>query len=467
MNLMKPIVIRALFALTGLIVLYVLYTHIASLARGREYRQGSFHEEFASIESLSSRFEVENKGLALSVDKGVLRVGGHAAGGGDASVRLLAKPRRLDDADRVGMRFRIAAPSDADIGIGFESDDGRTLELSAIARGADFTVVLQGDGNATGRPALVTRALTRPAITALDKKDDASASDAGSPDRSDANGETSPDNARLSGNEWHELTLTLDSALHGIAVSFDEVPIGSMRGEWRMGTRVRPYVRVATKSTRDIAIEVQAVNYDEQEADETAWSFSDDFSGKAIDPRRWTVALADDWHAPSHLTLVKGKGIVFATEAQHVAQFITSVELHTKQRPLTTIRARARFGLRDAKNVGIALGMQGVGYTRPSILDVGVIEGDNRRTAFVAGHWGGSGQLAIESFPGVWVDDDGSVEIAYDEATTIATVKICQKQVFQRAIDLQPFDNVEMRMHIDLHGTPSHASGEIRQFSVE
>lgn len=422
---------RALAATSLFLAAYVVYAHLASFRRGREYRATARIESFSSEAKLKEAFALDaTPGLDARIEGSTLRVTGRCDGAGSRVQLLLAPTRLVSAVARMRFRALADAPVDVMVGVTREGAKGRELrfgEVLGMSRGALAFVGDQApheppkDGD--------RRILTLPSMSVA-----------------------STDAA------VREIALGLEPEL-GVAVgSVDGAVIQSIPAYWFDGALVRPTFSVVCRDASPrVDIEIRQVAWEPVARDVSVVDLDDDFRGTVFDPR-WRIARpATPDLADVHVGT--GGGLSLSAKGKSILGPTPLFSLTAPRMALESFDATLDLRLtrleRGAVYFGVANGLGGVFFRS---FDVGVTSRDGRLVPFVTGHFGDAGQLQFRTLEGN-AGPLGQVQLRlrYDAHSRLARAFVDGRQVFEERSFLQPYEQVAFHVVANL----DHSSGAI------
>jgi hypothetical protein len=434
-----PYVAKSGIALTAFVVFYEAYAHVASLVTMREYELASYDVRLDSEQRLATFASTSGGGLAREIRGGAVHVLGTSATGQPAFVRFAGPVQRLDDAVATRLRFRTQTAGAYDVYVGLELADGdanapAARRVVAVMRnGGSPRFTIEGDVKSLGARKIVNA--SSPVVPFA-----SDAADGGVPDESAASEQS------------HELVLVHAAYIHRLSASFDSLPVASAESQWWMGTRVRLIFGVVAREAGvavDVSLEDAAV--EQLPRPTTLAPFDERFSGRLLDPRRWTVIVPDGIKGETSYDVDPKRGLAVRARSLGFADFQAGFVLLTPPTPLASFSLKARLDVEALKGSGFVIGLVGSGYSPARSFDFGFKgEEDGKIGVLSAGHWSGDGQFGMVVSES-WRGREATLALAYDARTGKASASLDGwRTIAEHKLDLIAGDTVQLRIAANL-----------------
>lgn len=449
-------------ALTAFVVLYEAYAHVASLVTMREYRLASYDVRLDSEPHLATFAAAGGGGLAHDLQGGALRVHGTASAA-PAFVRFTGPVQRLDDVVATHLRFRTHTKGAYDVFVGLELVDGEqdgpgVRRVVAVMRnGATDRFAIEGDVKANGPRKIVNRA--SPVVPLVPS--DAGTSDAGTSDAGTSDGGASE-------GDVHELVLSQAAYLHELTASFDGLPVAATESQWWMGSRVRLIFGVIARETgAAVDVELEDAAFEQLPRPVALAPFKERFSGRMLDPRRWTVIVPDGVTGETSYDVNPARGLTLHARSRGFAGFQPGFVLLSPPTALASFDLSVRLDLSSLKGSAFVVGIVGSGYTPARFYDLGV-KGteDGGIDVLSVGHWSGDGQLGLKVLRR-WTGREGTLSLAYDAKAGKIVASIDGVWVDEHTLDLLPGDTVQLRIGANLQATDAVLDLTVREIAFD
>jgi hypothetical protein len=419
--------------LSGLVVVYVLYTHVLSASRMAADSPQDFRESFGATDGLPRGYTVKKRGgLGFSARGGVLTVEGQGAAGDE--LVFTTPPRRFDDS-LITLRFRSRSNEPLEIFVGLEENGGKRDVAATYTFGPTPFVRLGGDISGPYRSGQAVE----------DVRVDGGI-----------------------GDDWHTLSFQFAPRYSSAAALLDGKPLISTAVLWPQGVDSRIAFGVRARGDAKASVEIDSLTF--RTMDDTLASFDDTFNGEILDSQRWIAQYPDMNLADFDLHLAKGKGLVLDGSAKAMAGDYTSFYfVRTPPFPLRSFHATADVTVETAKDARVFFGMIGSSSwtTMDKVFDVGVSEGKDKAIADVTGAWMNTGALTFEIGPENTLPHRYLLEVSYDARTVIGTGTVDGKVVTRHGLDLKPLDLVSLRIGSGGHAVGAHSRVIVHRISYE
>lgn len=421
-------------ALTGFVVVYVLYTHALSATRMAAGPPRDFREGFGTSDSLPPGYGMRRQGaLAYAARAGVLTVEG--AGHAGDEIVFSSPARRLDDTV-VTLRFRSRSAEPLEVFVGLEAKSDRAVSAAYVVAPTAF-VHVGGDISGPFRSGQATE----------DVHVDAGVAD-----------------------EWHTLAFQFAPRYSTAAALVDGKPVISTAVLWPQGIDSR--ISFGVRLRGEVAhanVEIDSLAM--QTLDEIVSSFDDTFNGEILDSQRWIVQYPDSNLATFGMRLAKGKGLILEGMATGiVAEHAPFYFVRTPPFALRSLRATADVTVEDIKDARVFFGMIGSSAwtSMDKIFDVGLSERDSKTPIVdVTGAWLNTGAISFELGAEVSVPHRFRLELDYDAKTAMGVGSIDGKASAPHRLDLKPLDLVSLRIGSGGHVLGAHSHVTVHRISLE
>lgn len=452
---LRPVLAKAGIALTVFIVLYEAYAHFASVVTMREYRLASYDVRLDSEQHLATFTASSGGGLTQEIKGGALRVRGTASAGGQgAFVRFAGPVQHLDDVVATHLRFRTRSSGAYDVFVGLELADGEPnapgarRAVAVMRNGASDRFAIEGDVKGTGPRKIVNRA--SPVVPLA--QGDAGAGDAGASD------------AGADETQTHELVLAQTAYLHQLTASFDGLPIAAAESQWWMGSRVRLIFGVVARETGAVVdVELEDAAFEQLPRPTTLAPFKERFSGRMLDPRRWTVIVPDGATGETSYDVNPSRGLTIRSKSRGHAEFQPGFVLLSPPTALAPFSLSVKLDIETLKGSAFVVGIVGSGYTPARFYDLGVKgNADGTIDILSVGHWSGDGQLGLHVLKR-WTGREGTLGLVYDAKAGKIVASINGDTVTERTLDLLPGDNVQLRIGANLQAADASLDLLVRE----
>lgn len=459
----RPYLAKATVALTAFVVLYEAYAHVASLVTMREYKLASYEVRLDSEQHLATFTAAGGGGLAHDVRGGALRVHGTSSAAAPAFVRFTGPDQHLDDVVATHVRFRTHTKGAYDVFVGLELVDGAQdgpgarRVIAVMRNGASDRFAIEGDVKTSGPRKIVHRAspvvpLAQPEAGASD----AGSSTAGTSDAGAAEGEV------------HELVLRQAAYLHELTASFDGLPVAATESQWWMGSRVRLiFGVVAREAGVSVDVDLESAAFEQLPRPVALAPFTERFSGRMLDPRRWTVIVPDGVTGETSYDVNPARGLTLHARSRGFAGFQPGFVLLSPPTALASFNLKVRLDISALKGSAFVVGIAGSGYTPARFYDLGVKGTDDGGVDVLSvGHWSGDGQLGLKVLRR-WAGREGTLALAYDATAGKIVASLDGVWIDERTLDLLPGDTVQLRIGANLQATDAMLDLAVREIAFD
>lgn len=430
---MKPIVIRALYALSVALLVYVAYAHLASYMHAAEYRAQPVAVEFASGSELAARFAVEDSpGLAHAIEGGALHIRGKCERAG-ARVVLRGAPTRLV-ASRAKMRVRLRGSAPVDVMAGFEraEEPAREIFFAASIVGDHVEARLLGDDSIHGPRTTGDRLLFRAADLKMQLGDDA-----------------------------HEIALGLEPDVAFATGFFDGMFVHTVPAGWETGRLVRPTFAVTCRDPGEgVDVELDRIAWEPILRDALVRDIDDKFDGPIFDTI-WRVSRADPELVETSIGL--GHGLELSARATHLGGLAPALNLTSPRFRAEDFHAEVDIDVASMKQSSVLMGVGNPYLGTPffRMVDVGVFEKEGRLVPFTSGYFAADGQAAFRTHEKAFGELPSArgtkvtLALDFEAATRRAHATVDGVVVLNEPIALQPYEDVMFHVGVNADGPAS------------
>lgn len=416
---------QALGVLSAFLAVYVGYSHVASILTASEYDGRPVDEQFDSLASLTSRWEVRTRGdIHYDVENGRLHVSAPATTAGEfPRLDLVGPVRRLGE---LRARFRVKKPLQGavDIGIGVETAESNAQTLQAMASHSGELTSYRLWGH----------------VDSLNRRSEAAIELARAPQSTESPSDVSTIELRLSPSTLQALLLV------------DGVPQTSRWSDWPAGTAVRFVAHVAARERgQPIDVELTELQFEPLVHDTREFDFVDHLNGKFIDPRRWWIERG----APELALVTFGpspEGLHTTAHARAVNRPEAITALRTPIMSLGAFDASMDVSIKELTRGAVFLSMSNMLFGASSRkFVVGVLGGDDGlKHGFALGNWTADNQVTFRLLAPV-KDDRARVRMHYDASTRRAKACIDDHCDLDEKLDLEPTEQVTFSLVTELN----------------
>lgn len=308
----------AIAALGFLVLVYIVYEHVASVASHRDLVGESWRESFTDEALFRKRFAVEvNPPLRTTfTDRGL-----HVESPVDVAALKgsTSFSTRLGSLDSGGLSIKfsgVISPGSA-ISISVRNQsNGRSVRLVLGNAGTGPHIALEGYLAPVGESIGLDRLLT-------DLEGVSKAFAVGS---------------------MHEVTLRFDADRRVFDALIDKIPVASCATKWNAGELVDGIATVTSIGQTPLSLDLREFAWvpDDGGLPPRGTTFADDFSGGVVDPLRWNASLTNDVGVTRRIVPGDGLQLIGAASSSAQTEELPTVRLCTRYFALTSLHVDLR-----------------------------------------------------------------------------------------------------------------------------